>query len=669
MFAPPQSKTAPALLDHPRSAGRFPGTQPHGKAAGTILNVGSTDEPLERDADRAAGRVIGTRVSENSVAQTSQSLSSGKAPAIVSDVVRSAGQPLDMEERARFEQHFRRDFGQVRVHTGELAAQSAKAMDAAAYSLGRHVVLGAGKGLPGSVERPWLLAHELAHVAQYESGAPEMVRRQPAGSGPLPITPMDPRHARGYAGEQTMGFGYSEKDGWIFVEGPSGAAGHGVTEPGFDGVAYNIPADELHLADNKSLAAVTARNASALTKNLLRNMDGLIVRVRAARDMKSRIKILGLLTRARAAIAAGTPVPKNFKLVITGEGGQAVRISRRLQQQGIIFRNPGQVDTPLAASTPAARQASGEIDAPDTAKAGPDPSAQPKVLIEDDASRAGVPAEAREDTSQAGEPEPSAGGVHTGEGPDFVPKSFRFGSEVAEGLIVGLIADYFASKILSYFQHKRMVEALEAMQPEIQQEKQNAIQQSPPAIRKLIEHPVWGNARQFYWVITIRLRTNTTIAVGGGRAVAMTGTVPELVSPVRISEKSQSGTGATEQGKTVAGPALHAVVLLQDSHTVTYSQPIISWNAELPAGMKDAIEEMRSRHAETVDVLKFRASGQQVTVENLLAWAKRNFPGKLGGPRIDPIVAENIMSSNEFAGSDDARGRALEALALKLRGQ
>ena len=623
MFAPRRSEAKPALLNHPRSAARFPGSQPPWKAAGANLNVGSTDEPLERDADRAAGRVIGMPVSENSVAQTAQSLSSGKAPAIVRDVVRSAGEPLETGERARFEQHFKRDFGQVRVHSGELAAQSAKAMDAAAYSLGRHVVLGAGKGLPGSAERPWLLAHELAHVAQYESGAPEMVRRQPAGSGASPVTPMDPRHARGYAGEQTMGFGYSEKDGWIFVEGPSGAAGHGVTEPGFDGVAYNIPADELHLVDNKSLAAVTARSASALTTNLLRNMDGLIARVRAARDMKSRIKILGLLTRARAAIAGGTPVPKNFKLVITGEGGQAVRIGRRLQQQGIIFRNPGQVDTPLAPSSPAARQASGVIDAPDTARAGPDPSAQPKVLIDDDSSTAGVPAQAREETNQAAEQEPNTGGVHTGEGPDFVPKSFRFGSEVAEGLIVGLIADYFSSKILSYFEHKRMVEALEAMQPEIEEEKQNAIEQSPPEIRKLIEHPVWGNARQFYWVITIRLRTHTTVAVGGVMPCRNHDRrrFTELVHPVRISEKSQSGTGATKQGKTVAGPALHSVVLLEDSHTVTYSQPIISWNAELPAGMKNAIAEMRGgKHAEAVDVLKFRASGQQVTVESLLAW-------------------------------------------------
>ena len=155
-----------------------------------------------------------------------------------------------------------------------------------------------------------------------------------------------------------------------------------------------------------------------------------------------------------------------------------------------------------------------------------------------------------------------------------------------------------------------MVEALEAMQPEIEEEKQNAIEQSPPEIRKLIEHPVWGNARQFYWVITIRLRTHTTVAVGGVMLCCNHDRhqFTELVHPVRISEKSQSGTGATKQGKTVAGPALHSVVLLEDSHTVTYSQPIISWNAELPAGMKNAIAEMRGKHAEAVDVLKFRAS-------------------------------------------------------------
>src|SRR5690242_18923290 len=73
---------------------------------------------------------------------------------------------------------------------------------------------------------------------------------------------MDPRHARGYAGDQSLGFGYSQEKGWILIEGRSGFAGHGVTTSGFDCVAYHVNADELHLIDNKSLKAETVRSAT-----------------------------------------------------------------------------------------------------------------------------------------------------------------------------------------------------------------------------------------------------------------------------------------------------------------------------------------------------------------------------------------------------------------------
>jgi len=58
------------------------------------------------------------------------------------------------------EPRFGHDFTGVRVHMDETAAQSAAALDAAAYTLGRHVVF--GKGRYGRT----LLAHELAHVVQ-----------------------------------------------------------------------------------------------------------------------------------------------------------------------------------------------------------------------------------------------------------------------------------------------------------------------------------------------------------------------------------------------------------------------------------------------------------------------------------------------------------------------
>ncbi|HSZ60722.1 MAG TPA: DUF4157 domain-containing protein [Terriglobales bacterium] len=87
-------------------------------------------------------------------------------PAIVHDVLRSSGRPLDAATRAFFEPRFGRDFSGVRIHTDSQAAESARAVNALAYTVGRNVVFGAGSYQPASTEGDRLLAHELAHVVQ-----------------------------------------------------------------------------------------------------------------------------------------------------------------------------------------------------------------------------------------------------------------------------------------------------------------------------------------------------------------------------------------------------------------------------------------------------------------------------------------------------------------------
>jgi hypothetical protein len=87
-------------------------------------------------------------------------------PPIVNEVLRSPGQPLDAKKRAFFEQRFRHDFSQVRIHSDMKAAESAKAVKAQAYTVGRDIVFGdKGRTLYNSDEQQ-LLAHELAHVVQ-----------------------------------------------------------------------------------------------------------------------------------------------------------------------------------------------------------------------------------------------------------------------------------------------------------------------------------------------------------------------------------------------------------------------------------------------------------------------------------------------------------------------
>jgi predicted secreted Zn-dependent protease len=90
-------------------------------------------------------------------------------PPIVHQVLNSPGQPLDSATRAFMESHFGHDFSQVRVHTDAKAAESAQAVNALAYTLGRDVVFGTGRYVPATAAGKKILAHELTHVIQQRS--------------------------------------------------------------------------------------------------------------------------------------------------------------------------------------------------------------------------------------------------------------------------------------------------------------------------------------------------------------------------------------------------------------------------------------------------------------------------------------------------------------------
>lgn len=101
-------------------------------------------------------------------------------PPIVHDVLNSSGQPLDSATRNFFEPRFGHDFSRVRVHTDDRAAESARAVNAAAYTVGSDVVFSSGQFEPHSASGKKLLAHELAHTVQQQGHE---------GSAPASITP------------------------------------------------------------------------------------------------------------------------------------------------------------------------------------------------------------------------------------------------------------------------------------------------------------------------------------------------------------------------------------------------------------------------------------------------------------------------------------------------
>src|SRR5215212_4000693 len=66
------------------------------------------------------------------------------------EVVSSPGHPLDPISRADMESRFVRDFSSVRIHTDARAAEAAEALSANAYTVGSHVVFGAGRFQPAT---------------------------------------------------------------------------------------------------------------------------------------------------------------------------------------------------------------------------------------------------------------------------------------------------------------------------------------------------------------------------------------------------------------------------------------------------------------------------------------------------------------------------------------
>ena len=101
------------------------------------------------------------------------------ASPIVQEVIRSPGQPLSATTRAFFEPRFDHDFSNVRVHIDARAAESTRAVNALAYTVGRHIAFGSGQYASGthagrrlvSTKGVRLLSPELTHTIQQNSGS------------------------------------------------------------------------------------------------------------------------------------------------------------------------------------------------------------------------------------------------------------------------------------------------------------------------------------------------------------------------------------------------------------------------------------------------------------------------------------------------------------------
>ncbi len=171
------------------------------------LEVGPVDDPLEREADQVAERVM--RMSDPTAVTTgnshnvlrrkcacggstdggggceecrkeredavqrfaAQDATVEAVPPIVHEVLHSPGQPLDSTTRVFMESRLNSDFSRVRIHADSYAAESARALSAHAYTAGHHIVFASGRFASQTPAGRQLLAHELVHVRQQNTTA------------------------------------------------------------------------------------------------------------------------------------------------------------------------------------------------------------------------------------------------------------------------------------------------------------------------------------------------------------------------------------------------------------------------------------------------------------------------------------------------------------------
>lgn len=115
-----------------------------------------------------AGECLSCQAKRNGLLQrnSTDSVDANTVPPTVHQVLLSPGQSLDRPTQDFMMTRFGYDFTKVRVHTDRIASESARSVQAHAYTVGHNIVFGANQYAPQTSAGRSLLAHELAHVVQ-----------------------------------------------------------------------------------------------------------------------------------------------------------------------------------------------------------------------------------------------------------------------------------------------------------------------------------------------------------------------------------------------------------------------------------------------------------------------------------------------------------------------
>jgi hypothetical protein len=156
------------------------------------LTVGAVDDPMEKEADDMAGRVM--RMPQPAFVQRKcahceeeekarrkplasfiqkKAAGSGNTPANQAvtnriSATQGGGQALPAATQSFMESRFGADFSGVRIHTGSYASELSTTLQAQAFTVGNDIYFNDGRFSPETDTGRHLLAHELTHTIQQQ---------------------------------------------------------------------------------------------------------------------------------------------------------------------------------------------------------------------------------------------------------------------------------------------------------------------------------------------------------------------------------------------------------------------------------------------------------------------------------------------------------------------
>jgi Domain of unknown function (DUF4157)/Annexin len=167
------------------------------------LSIGAADDPLEREADAMADKVM--RKPETALVQRKcnhceeeQVQMKPLAPSITQfiqtksenggtasdrvinqiNATRGSGSPMEGPTQSFMKSRFGTDFSGVKIHTGTNAVQMSRELNAQAFTVGNDIYFNSGKYNPSSDSGRHLLAHELTHTMQQGRGIGRKIQKR-----------------------------------------------------------------------------------------------------------------------------------------------------------------------------------------------------------------------------------------------------------------------------------------------------------------------------------------------------------------------------------------------------------------------------------------------------------------------------------------------------------